>query len=335
MRIKKTTTLARTCPPSAVSARTYSCDLHLHSTNSDGLASPEEIIELAGQVPLQAISISDHSRPTFDARLCHLASSRGMTLVPGVEISTMHLGRKYHVLAYGHGILNPAFQEFSFRPTAVKNDIYRRVLADLRANGARIPEDDDILAGIQEDEPPRHPGKWMFSSSLIAQYLAPAFGTEVSSATTFVKERYNAWKDRELDRYVPTDRTIALARSTGAIPVIAHPFWECSSKRNSWAGVAADLRSFIAVGLIGMEVSSRHDSTADELRRRAIARDLSLVPFRSSDFHGNGKTTIGQFPMPADDLLEAATRSGVKIFLSTGPAPLHGDSMVHHEPEEA
>jgi predicted metal-dependent phosphoesterase TrpH len=297
------------------------CDLHLHSTNSDGLASPEEVICLAGQVPLWAMCISDHSRPTFDSRLRDLASRLGLVLLPGVEISTTHRARKYHVLAYGRGVLDAAFQEFAFHPTAVKNATYRRVLAELRAQGARLPSDDDILAGIRPDAPPRHPDKWMFSSTLIAHYLAPAVGTDLTSATTLVKTRYNALKDREPDRYVPTEHTIALTREVGAIPVIAHPFWECGSGCNTWDGVVADLHAFAARGLVGVEVSSRHDSPADEERRRDVAHRLALVPFRSSDFHANGKTSVGQFPMPAEDLLEAAARCGVDIPRPVRPPP--------------
>jgi len=224
----------------------------------------------------------------------------------------MHGGHKYHVLAYGEGVFDPGFLRFAFRPTAIKNETYRKVLAGLRAEGASLPSDDEILAGARETGPPRHPGKWMFSSALIGRYLTPA-GTGPGAATAAVKSRYNALKGRESDRYVSTERTIELTRAVGAIPVLAHPFWQCSAGRNTWDGVVSDLRRFATGGLVGIEVSSRHDSPADEERRRIVARDLGLVPFRSSDFHGNGKTAVGQFPMDGDDLLTAAERCGVHI----------------------
>jgi hypothetical protein len=287
--------------------------LHLHSTNSDGLASPEEVIELAGSAGLWAMCLSDHSRPTYDPRLAELASRRGVLLLPGLEISTLHNGCKYHVLAYGDGVLDTGFLEFAFRPTAIKNATYRRVLADLHSEGVSLPDPGEILAVVQAHGAPRHPGKWMFSSTLIGRYLAPALAIAEDSATQLVKARYNALKGRESDRYVSTEETIVGAREVGSIPVIAHPFWECSSGRNSWEGVVRDLRRFAELGLAGVEVSSRHDAPEDEQRRADVARDLSLVPFRGSDFHANGKTRVGQFPMPAADLRKAAARCTVAI----------------------
>lgn len=291
-----------------------SCDLHLHSTNSDGLASPEEVVEQARRAGLSAMCLSDHSRPTFDQELRDRAARYGMLMLPGLEISTMHGERKYHVLAYGDGVFDADFLQLAFRPTAIKNETYRLVLAGLRAEGTRLPADDEILAGVRPDGPPRHPGKWMFSATLIGGYLEP---TAPDRGSALVKARYNALKGREANRYVPTEHTIMMARGVGAMPVLAHPFWECSSGRNTWDGVVSDLRYFTAGGLVGVEVSSRHDSPADEERRRIVARDLGLVPFRSSDFHANGKTEVGQYPMDLADLLEAAVRCGIDI-----PRPL-------------
>lgn len=297
------------------------CDLHLHSTHSDGMVSPEQLVVLASRAGMSAMCISDHSRPTFSRRLSDLAAGHGIALLPGLEISTVHNGRKYHVLAYGPGVLDAGFLDFSFRPTAVKNGIYRRVLADLRADGARLPGDDEILAGARDGAEPRHPGKWMFSSTLIGRYLAPVIGSDPASAAAVVKERYNALKGHEADRYVPTERAVALSREIGAIPVIAHPFWECRGGGDDWGTVVGDLRCFAARGLIGMEVSSRHDAPADEQRRAEVARRLALVSFRSSDFHGNGKTEVGQFPMRGEHLVEAGRRCGVEVPLAATAVP--------------
>ncbi|MFI9842499.1 PHP domain-containing protein [Nonomuraea sp. NPDC051941] len=293
------------------------CDLHLHSTNSDGHVAPEDLIEKARRASLRVMSISDHSRPTFDADLEGLAARHGITLLPGLEISTMHHGRKYHVLGYGHGVLDTELQKFAFLPTAVKNATYERVIGRLRAEGVELPATEDMLVGIQEDGPPAHPGKWMLSSTLIGRYAAHSLGMDPTRAAGLVKERYNLLKGREPDRYVPAERMISMIRDAGGIPVLAHPFWECTAGRNSWDGVTSDLRQFSTVGLVGFEVSSRHDSQIGEGQRRDVANALDLIPFRSSDYHGNGKTEIGQFPMPVAHLMEAARRCGVVI-------PLHG-----------
>jgi predicted metal-dependent phosphoesterase TrpH len=297
----------------------FACDLHLHSTNSDGLIPPEEVIALAARAGLSMACLSDHSRPTYSPALRDFAARQQITLLPGLEISTMHGRRKYHVLAYGNGVLDDDFLDFAFRPTAVKNSTYRQVLGGLRAQGVRLPDDADILAGRDgSDTQPRHAGKWMFSSTLIGRYLGDALGVDPSVAAARVKARYNALKGDEPGRYVPTEETIARVRRAGAIPVLAHPFWECHRPGNTWADVLDDLRRFAGLGLVGMEVSSRHEAPVDEQGRTSAARRLGLVPFRSSDFHGNGKTEVGQFPMNVDELAEAGDRCGADIPLPAG-----------------
>lgn len=63
-------------------------DLHVHSTCSDGKASPLEIIHVALERGLGAISVTDHD--TFEgSRLAQrLASHYGILVIPGVEVRT-------------------------------------------------------------------------------------------------------------------------------------------------------------------------------------------------------------------------------------------------------
>ena len=63
-------------------------DLHIHSTASDGTLTPSEILELADDLKLGAISITDHD--TLDGSRQAIANGIPDTLgfLTGVEIST-------------------------------------------------------------------------------------------------------------------------------------------------------------------------------------------------------------------------------------------------------
>ncbi|MGZ5034965.1 MAG: PHP domain-containing protein, partial [Usitatibacter sp.] len=73
-------------------------DLHNHSTASDGLLSPTELIELAARTGVDAIALTDHDT-TEGLDEAHGAAGRaGVELVPGVEISVSWGDTTLHVL---------------------------------------------------------------------------------------------------------------------------------------------------------------------------------------------------------------------------------------------
>src|SRR5882724_9701061 len=74
-------------------------DLHMHTTCSDGLYSPQQIVDLARRSGMPAIAITDHD--TFAAlEPARLHAGTRLQVIAGVEISTEFEGRELHLLAY-------------------------------------------------------------------------------------------------------------------------------------------------------------------------------------------------------------------------------------------
>src|SRR5437868_6505656 len=79
-------------------------DLHAHSNASDGTDSPAELIAAATAAGLDVVAITDHDTTAgWDAAFA--ARGSGLTVVPGVEFSCVHIeddGRRVslHLLAY-------------------------------------------------------------------------------------------------------------------------------------------------------------------------------------------------------------------------------------------
>jgi len=75
----------------------FKFDLHIHTNFSDGIATPEEVIEHAKAIGLAGVSITDHD--TMDGYF-HVKDSiddPGIIIIPGVEITTPF----GDILAYG------------------------------------------------------------------------------------------------------------------------------------------------------------------------------------------------------------------------------------------
>src|SRR5208283_1030643 len=76
-------------------------DLHLHSTSSDGVFAPAEVVKKAGNLKLKFMSLTDHD--CVDGLPQAIEAARnypGLTVIPGVEVSTDYEGGDAHMLGY-------------------------------------------------------------------------------------------------------------------------------------------------------------------------------------------------------------------------------------------
>ena len=74
------------------------CDLHTHSTFSDGTLTPSQIVLEALRANLSAVALTDHN--TVAGLTEFLGAARGTALeaISGVEISTGYLGKEVHIV---------------------------------------------------------------------------------------------------------------------------------------------------------------------------------------------------------------------------------------------
>jgi predicted metal-dependent phosphoesterase TrpH len=59
-------------------------DLHIHTTASDGLLNPEQVVEFAKEAGLRAISITDHDTINGYLAARKKAEELDIELIPGV-----------------------------------------------------------------------------------------------------------------------------------------------------------------------------------------------------------------------------------------------------------
>src|SRR4051794_9364212 len=75
-------------------------DLHVHTTHSDGVCSPCEVVNAAAAVGLAAVAITDHDTVSGLAIARPEADRLGVELVAGVELSCHLDSRELHLLGY-------------------------------------------------------------------------------------------------------------------------------------------------------------------------------------------------------------------------------------------
>ncbi len=159
-------------------------DLHTHSTASDGIYSPTELLQRAKDTGLRVLALTDHDTTGGLEEAAKAAAELDIDLIPGIEINTDVSGGEVHVLGYFPEFQRPAFQAVL------------KVLRDARERrGQRMVE---LL-----NEQGIH----------IVQSIGEAFDKYIGNGCYAYVPRY---------RLMPED-AIRLITSANGLPVMAHP----------------------------------------------------------------------------------------------------------------
>ena len=277
---------------------TANVDLHLHTTLSDGTLPPEEVIALAAEEGLSAVSLTDHDTVRSLARGQAAAARKGLDYLPGTEISLVVRDRSVHLLVYLFDLASPMTAALE-RLERSRADRLPRLVARLTELGMPLAEDE-----VRAEAGGELIGRLHFAHALIRKGYVGS-----------VSEAFERWLCRGRPAHLVRDRrtpaeAIALARASGGVTSVAHP-----GLIDEDEGIAlAVIEDLVALGLDGIEVW--HPSHADEARRRYahLARALGLVATGGSDFHGDKKPGLrvgrgrGDLAVPAEVLDALADR---------------------------
>ncbi|TPW75855.1 PHP domain-containing protein [Schumannella soli] len=249
-------------------------DLHTHSTVSDGTQSPRELVRAGVEAGLAVMAITDHDSTAGWAEAFDAARGTGMTVLPGMELSTQLDYASVHVLGYLIDPDNPALLAEVERTREER-------LHRAESMVARIAKDydlswDDVLA---QTAPGATVGRPHIADALVAKGLVPDRSAAFGSILHWRGGYYRPHRAPE-----PTVG-IRLIAEAGGVPVIAHP-----GARGPERLFAGDrVRSLVDAGLGGVEVNHRDNPPeARELWTRRAA-EYDLVITGSSDYHGAGK----------------------------------------------
>lgn len=78
-------------------------DLHTHSTSSDGKFSPRDVVKQGFENGVKYLALTDHDTVSGIFEASEEAIKLGITLIPGIELSTEHNGESIHILGYFKG----------------------------------------------------------------------------------------------------------------------------------------------------------------------------------------------------------------------------------------
>lgn len=117
---------------------TFRADLHCHSTCSDGTFTPQELVDMALQNGLQALSITDHDSIDAYHMAKTYAEEKGLILLPGVEFSANLQNKSVHILGYCFDVNHPAILHLCKKHHERRLERNLKILENLENEGLKI-----------------------------------------------------------------------------------------------------------------------------------------------------------------------------------------------------
>jgi 3',5'-nucleoside bisphosphate phosphatase len=273
-------------------------DLHSHTTESDGSASPEELVESARQIGLDALAITDHDTLAGYEIARPLAQAAGLRLICGIELSTKIYkpSRKtVHLLGYFfHGEPKAEFREWLLGMQVARRDRNRRLAIKLQSMGIDIHIEEVESVGRSMAGRP-HFARLMVQKGYVAS-TDEAF-------RRYLDESAPGYVDREEPLLAEGIERIAAA---GGMSSLAHPI---RLGRRDLAEEEELIASFVALGLDAIEAYHSDHSAIDIERYLGYAAKYGLRVTGGSDYHGNNKPNVklGSVNVPSsllDELMQ-------------------------------
>jgi hypothetical protein len=268
-------------------------DLHLHTTASDGTLAPRDLVAHAAAAGLRIISVTDHDTVAGleEARLA--AGARGLTVVPGIEITAVEAGRDVHVLGYYLDPESASLEDFLRVQRADRLRRVREMCDRLSALGFDVRADVLIDAAV----PARSIGRPAIADALVRAGFASG---RDDAFKRFLGPNSPAYVPR---RGVSSADVVRVIADAGGIASLAHPVL---------AGIDGLIPKLASCGLGAIEVRHSDHPPDVEARYRVLAARLGLAVTGGSDFHGPesaNAASLGRVTLDQDDFDALAARA--------------------------
>lgn len=252
-------------------------DLHCHTRFSDGSMEVNSLIDYAVRLGLNAIAVTDHDTMAGALGAAAYASSRGVSLLPGMEVSTFSrkIGRKVHLLCYLPHNPQPLL-ELCGKTLRERTRCSEKAVEML---SKRYPIDFETVRRYAAGCP-----------AVYRQHIMLALCDMGYSLTIFGElyrelfSSHGGWALVE-SRYPETAEALAIIKECGGLAVLAHP---------GVYGSFPLIPELCRMGLDGIEAFHPRQTKEDEEKAVAAAGKYGLFITGGSDFHGYFSMSLNQ-----------------------------------------
>ena len=259
-------------------------DLHCHSTASDGLLTPTQLLEHAAAQGVAVLALTDHDNVTGLDEARRTAIEKNITLINGVEISANWRGQTLHIVGLG---IDPEYPQLAQGLASIREGRMVRA-SEIAAQLDKFGIHGSFEGARGNAGEGQLVGRLHFARFLVQQ----GYAKDVRSV--FKKYLVKGKPGYAPHQWVPLGNAIDWIRNSGGRAVIAHP------GRYKLGKGALDelLLEFRTLGGEAIEVVTASHTPEQSLLFARHSQRLDLLASRGSDFHGPGESYFDLGRMP-------------------------------------
>ncbi len=264
-------------------------DLHCHSTVSDGLLTPTQLVEHAAARGVDVLALTDHDDIGGLEEAHRVATEKNITLINGVEISANWRGQTLHIVGLN---VDPAHLQLVQGLNSIREG------RTVRARNIATQLDKFGIHGSLEGAYAHAGDGRLIGRTHFARFLVQqGYAKDVKSV--FKKYLVKGKPGYAPHQWAPLSDAVGWIRNSGGRAVIAHP------ARYKLGKGALDelLLEFLALGGEAIEVITASHTPEQSLVFARHSQRMGLLASRGSDFHGPGESyfDLGRLPeLPPD-----------------------------------
>ena len=259
------------------------CDLHSHSTISDGTLSPTELILRAHEKEVDVFALTDHDATEGLKEAALAADKIGLNFVPGIELSVTWSHQTVHIVGLG---INPDDIELNNGLQGLREFRARR--GEEIAKKLEKAKFDNPLEGAKKFANGEILSRTHFARYIVEQGRAKDIRQVFKRFLVKGKPGYVA------GNWASLEEALSWIHGAGGIAVIAHP----ARYKFSATRLRQLIAEFKELGGIGFEAISGSHSPDEEARMARLANQFELYISKGSDFHSpeNVYRELGYLP---------------------------------------
>lgn len=253
-------------------------DLHIHSTASDGSLSPYEILGLARDKGVRAISLTDHDTIDGIHDILEHLHAFPVDFITGVEISCappegLAVTGSIHLLGYGFSLYDRHLNQVLAEAKNARKQRNPKIIQQLRHLGVEI-----TMAELTGHFRTRQIGRPHIAEMLVSKGVVSSFNEAFEK---FLGNGCPAY----VEKYkMPCETAIQTLLDAGGVPVLAHPGL---LPFNTTKGLEQLVDTLMEYGLQGIEVFYTDHDVRKTSYFKTLAQKRKLLVTGGSDFHGS------------------------------------------------
>lgn len=261
----------------------YEADLHCHTTASDGLLSPTELIQLAAKLGLKGVGITDHDTIQGWKEAEEASAYYQIQILKGIELNTNWQGKEVHILGYEMDSSSNYFTNMLRVLRKAREKRMEEILSRFKDLGINIAVDEVQQFAQGESIGRPHIAQVLIERGYV-KTIREGFERFIGKGAPAYVSRYK----------LTPEEGIRLIREARGVAVLAHP-----GVHRLEEGIPAWVKS----GLQGIEVLHSEHNTDDEKKYFELAQKYCLLTTGGSDFHGEARkpgVNLGGWGVPIE-----------------------------------